>query len=512
VDLKQQYLSRVLEFRNDLPKYGAKCLKIRNKAGAIVSFVMNQAQTIAHGQLERQLQDTGKVRALVLKGRQQGMSTYVAGRYYRNTSLNRGKRTFILTHLTDATNTLFGIVNRYHEHNLPYFKPATATDNAKELVFRGLDSSYIVATAGSRSVGRSETIQYFHGSEVAFWPNASEHFAGVVQAIPNENGTEIILESTANGIGNKFHEMWQAAEKGESEYIAIFIPWFKQDEYRADVPHGLEFDEQEKEYARIYELDEAQLYWRRNKIAELGATLFKQEYPANPTEAFQNTGVESFIDPACVLRARKAPAIRRPHAPLVMGVDPAGRGKDWTVITFRQGATCITQERIKEPESMALVGLLARYLEGKGHGYGVPDIAFIDIGYNPGIYDRLIELGHKNIKPVNFGGAADDKIRYTNKRAEMYGLSNEWLNDPYDQASIPDCDLLHGDLCAPGRKNTSNGKLLLESKEDIKTRIKRSTDNGDSFILTFAGPALVKKGNTPHKRGMSYNQQATSYL
>lgn len=91
--------------------------------------------------------------------------------------------------------------------------------NAKELYFSDIDSGYKVGTAGTKGVGRSSTIQYFHGSEVAFWPHAETHAAGVLQAIPKEPGTEIILESTANGIGNYFHKMWREAERGESEYI-----------------------------------------------------------------------------------------------------------------------------------------------------------------------------------------------------------------------------------------------------------------------------------------------------
>lgn len=488
-------------------------MKIRDNEGTIRPLVLNASQRIAHEKLERQLADTGKVRALILKGRQQGMSTYVAARYYRNTTLNRGRRTFILTHLSDSTNALFAMVSRYHENNLPYFRPDTSTDNAKELAFKGIDSSYVVSTAGSKAVGRGETVQYFHGSEVAFWPNAADHFSGVIQAIPNKPGTEIILESTANGIGNKFHEMWQEAERGESQYIAIFIPWFEHDEYRIDPPEGIEFLEDELEYQRAYGLDDAQLYWRRMKVVELGASLFKQEYPANPSEAFQNTGVESYIDPADVMRARRREPVKRPHAPLVVGIDPADRGKDWTVVTWRQGATVIKQQRIKEANSMAVVGMLARILEGKGNNYGVPDIGFIDIGYNPGVYDRLIELGHTNLKPVNFGGGADNKDRYKNKRAEMYGLFNEWLQDPYDEPSLPDCDVLHGDLCAAGRKGTSDGKLLIESKDDIKKRLKRSTDNGDSLLCTFAGPAMVRKGHLPGRGRMQYKQPgAASYL
>ena len=66
----------------------------------------------------------------------------------------------------------------------------------------------------------------FHGSEVAFWPNALTHMRGVFQIIPNMAGTEIILETTAEGYDPVFFPSWQKAEKGEGEYIAIFTPWF----------------------------------------------------------------------------------------------------------------------------------------------------------------------------------------------------------------------------------------------------------------------------------------------
>src|SRR5262249_59464457 len=94
------------------------------------------------------------------------------------------------------------------------------------------DSGYKVGTAGTKAVGRSSTIQLFHGSEVAFWPFADTHAAGVMQAVPNEKDTEIILESTANGIGNFFHQTWRNAEAGKNDYIAIFVPWYWSEEYR----------------------------------------------------------------------------------------------------------------------------------------------------------------------------------------------------------------------------------------------------------------------------------------
>jgi predicted dehydrogenase len=138
--------------------------------------------------LEAQRERTGKVRALVLKGRQQGISTYIGGRYYWRASHSKGVRVFILTHEQDATNNLFGMVERYHSHCPDLVKPVTGAANAKELSFEALESGYAVGTAGAKATGRSQTVQLFHGSEVAFWPNAKTHFAGVVQAIPDLPG------------------------------------------------------------------------------------------------------------------------------------------------------------------------------------------------------------------------------------------------------------------------------------------------------------------------------------
>ena len=210
----------------DYPFFAGQHLRIRTKSGAIKPLAFNRAQRHVHEALEDQLAKIGRVRALILKGRQQGCSTYVGGRYYHKASRNSGLRVFILTHEDQATQNLFDMVDRFHTHCPDDVRPSTGTANAKELYFDKLDSGYRVGTAGTKAVGRSSTVQLFHGSEVAFWPHADTHAAGVLQAIPNEPGTEIILESTANGVGNFFHKTWREAETGENDYIAIFVPWF----------------------------------------------------------------------------------------------------------------------------------------------------------------------------------------------------------------------------------------------------------------------------------------------
>src|SRR4051794_21301514 len=277
-----------LMLRQDYEFYARNCLKIRTKSGSIEPLVFNRVQRYIHARLQDQRQQTGRVRALILKGRQQGCSTYVGGRFYHRTTMRKGLRTFILTHEDAATQNLFEMVNRFHEHCPAPVKPSTGAANAKELFFDRLDSGYKIGTAGTRGVGRSSTLQLFHGSEVAFWPNAESHAAGVMQALADEDGTEAILESTANGVGNFFHLKWSDAERGIGEFIPVFVPWYWQEEYRKPPPDGFFMDEEEQEYAALYRLTDEQMAWRRGKIIELkDAALFKQEYPATAAEAFQ---------------------------------------------------------------------------------------------------------------------------------------------------------------------------------------------------------------------------------
>lgn len=278
-----------LRLKNDLEHYASKCLKIRPKEGADAPLLFNTAQRYVHQKIEQQKAETGKVRALVLKGRQQGVSTYTEGRFYHQTTHNPGVQAYILTHQDDATATIFEMVERYHANCPPLVKPSTSTSNKKELKFNRLDSGYKVATAGSKGAGRGGTIRLFHGSEVAYWPNAETHIKGALQAVPNARGTEVILESTSDGPKGVFYEMCKAAKAGIGEYILIFVPWYWQTEYRLPVPLGFQLTEEEREYSdKCGGLDLGQLAWRRAKIVELGGVEnFRREYPADVDEAFK---------------------------------------------------------------------------------------------------------------------------------------------------------------------------------------------------------------------------------
>lgn len=480
--------------RDDFSHYAHRCLKIRPKdpRAGNQPLTLNKAQAYLHEQIEAQRAATGKVRALVLKGRQQGISTYIGGRFYWRTTHAKGIRCFILTHEQDATNNLFGMVERYHENCPALVKPATGAANAKELIFSKLESGYAVGTAGTKAVGRSQTIQLFHGSEVAFWPNAETHFAGVVQAVPDLPGTEILLESTANGVGGEFHARWQQAEKGIGDYIAVFVPWFWQEEYRRDVPDGFDLDDEERLYQASYGLSLEQMAWRRNKIAELkDPILFKQEYPATAAEAFQMSGHDGFIKPDDVLRARKATCEK--SSLLVLGYDPNWKGKDRASLARRHGRVARVESRMNL-STMEQVGWLKQVIDAEK-----PARLFIDVGgAGVAIYDRLVEMGYeKTVRAINFGSSPlepqpkDENGRpkggYVNRRAEMWGKSRDWLTD-VGGADIDDSDTLQADACSPGYKYDSLTRVQLESKDDIRRRGLPSPDEWDAVALTFAEP------------------------
>lgn len=478
----------------DFEFYARNCLSIRSKSGKVGRFALNRAQRHIHEKIERQRAETGRVRALILKGRQQGCSTYVGGRFYWRTTWAKGLRTFILTHEDQATQNLFEMVNRYHEHCPPFVRPSTGAANAKELFFDKLDSGYKVGTAGTKGVGRSATIQLFHGSEVAFWPHAETHAAGVLQAVPDEDGTEIILESTANGIGNLFHQKWVDAERGVGDFVAIFVPWFWQEEYRKDIPDGFTLTEEEREYRDAHGLTLQQMAWRRNKIAELkDANLFKQEYPATAAEAFQMSGHDSFIKPALVLAARKRTCAE--SGPLVIGFDPARFGDDGSAMAWRRGRVVNKVERRHKLTTMEAAGWCKQVIDTDK-----PARLFIDTGgLGVGIYDRLVEMGYGEIvRPVNFGGAPLEPPERgpdgkdigggpANRRAEIWMKSRDWLEQE-GGADIPDSDSLQGDACGPGYKYDSSSRVLLEKKEDMRKRGVPSPDEWDAVALTFAEP------------------------
>lgn len=471
-------------FNEDFPFYARKHLKIRTKAGTLDPFVLNFPQEFVHKQIEQQRMATGRVRAVICKARQEGVSTYVGGRFYWRTTRNDGKATFILSHEADTTEKLFQIVERFHKNCPDAAKMQTDVANRRRMVFSGLNSEYFVGTAGNENVGRGGTIQYLHASEAAFYPDGDGFSKGLLQSVPDLSGTEIIIESTANGMDPLFYRMCMDAIKGIGEYILIFLPWFWMPEYRKETPLDFVPTVEEEKLARLYHLDFEQLYWRRMKIVSLKGDIksFMQEYPCNVEEAFISTG-ESLISSFKFMEARKSTIID-PTAPFIIGID--GNESHGVIarsgFCFRRGRVIERAYALEQKKPMELVSYIADLIERNN-----PDKVFMDIACFA-VIDRLYELGYEDkIIGIDFNDGPIQEAIYLNKRAEMWGDYADWLNAGGKR--VPDDDMFHKESTAvPMHKKTSSGLKKLEPKEKIEDDKKIKLDVGDAAALTFAMP------------------------
>lgn len=479
-------MSEIINLRlRDFKLFAKSYLKISPKVGAPFPFVLNRAQNYIHDRLQKQLDDVGKVRALILKGRQQGVSTLTQARFFWKVITKRNTRAYILTHESEATKNLFNMTMRFYENMPPGLCPIADKSSSKELIFKNLGSGYSVGTAGNRGAGRSQTLQLFHGSETAFWPHAEEHVRGVLNAISDQEGTEIILESTANGIGNYFHGMWKSAEKGDTEYQAIFVPWYWQEEYTVS-DKGISLTDDEEFIYELYKHDgmtKKHLAWRRTKISaskdiEAGVESFKQEYPCSATEAFLNPVENIFINSRFVDKARKN-RIDSDNR-LIIGVDVAIGDTDKTAIIRRKGRVAYNLETFRGLNTMEIAGMLKHVIEREK-----PHRVYIDcIGVGAGVVDRLREHNFHFVEGINVARTANAKDKYRNVRAELWAEMRDWLYQDMP-VQIPDDDVLHGELCCLGYRFDSSGRLLIESKDDLKARGIASPDCADALALTF---------------------------
>jgi hypothetical protein len=443
-----------VRLKTDLAYFAESSLKLRPKVGSIAPFVFNPAQLKLHQIIEEQKARTGRVRVIVLKARQLGVSSYVAGRLYHRTIKSPGLRTIIVGHEKRASSNLFQIVKRFHEHLPDDLRPSIGTSNAEELLFDRIDSGYLVTVATLEGAGRSATAQCLHASEVAFWPDLPTQFASLMQTVPDMDGTEVILESTANGY-NDFHKLWRKAEAGESEFLPVFLPWSLAPEYRAKPGDDFKLAAGEKEL----KLDAEQIAWRRLKISQLGTEeLFAQEYPLYAAEAFIASQFDSFIPAELVLRARREEI--EADGPLVIGVDPAGMGADATAVAWRQGSAITKVEKRRHLDTMQVCGWIVSIINKDK-----PVRVNIDVsGMGVGVYDRLKEQGHHVMQAVNFGGrpvdpgVPDETGRFgggpANRRAEIWMTLRSALED---RLSLPDSDSLQADLTSVGYNRARRG-------------------------------------------------------
>lgn len=278
-------------------------LFIRDMSGRVVRFKPNLVQRRLWA-IKKRIRSEGRlVRVIVLKARRHGITTSEQGESYALVATTPNKNALTLAHNSDSTIKIFRIAELYHQRLNRALRPERLTkSNKREINYPGMNSLFYIGTAGG-DVGRSDTLQRVHWSEVAWSPGdlmaQTQLFAGLSEAAREG---EIVLESTPKGAGGFFHQTWKQAKEPGSSWDAIFIPWWEDTrnseavtkEQAAEIATSL--TDEEKDLVKRHCLEPHQIAWRRRKKAEpeMQRGMFEQEYAEDDITCFLVSGTHWF--------------------------------------------------------------------------------------------------------------------------------------------------------------------------------------------------------------------------
>ena len=278
--------------------------------GNRIPLKLNKSQRTTHAQHLVHLRKTGYGRTIILKARQQGLTTYTNARGLHHGIFNKEAYTILMAvNQTNSSDNLLSIRNMFKDlpiwfKNFWIYQYASNTgdhkDSSSEMQFDShvSQSPARFVTANANGDGpRGKRANFFHWTETAFCDEANEAFTAITPMIRKRPGAPFIIESTANGLGNWFADQCLNIHSGGlSTFHLVFLPWHLDESNTAPAPDGMELDEDETNLVKEYGLTNDQLYWRRLAIADENGDVnkFNQEYPISVDSAFLTSDVLYF--------------------------------------------------------------------------------------------------------------------------------------------------------------------------------------------------------------------------
>ena len=312
------------ELREEVIKYPEKLIEmvfvVVDKDKKTMPFFLNSVQKEFIKILNRAIDDyennvITSISILILKGRQQGFTTLVTAYQLAKSITNKNFEGFTLADESSNSEAIFENKAKFPYSQLPdVLKPTEKFNNRRQFLFEKINSSWAVDTA-TKNVGRSRTVNFFHGSECAFWRDGIATIQAALGEALTKNCIKI-YESTANGF-NDYQKMWESGA-----HINCFFEWWKTSEYRINFPSEdikqkfvKDIDQKDdwiSERLRWLRdekhLDLEQLYWYYKKYeAYIDKRLIKQEYPCSPKEAFLLSGDNVFDTEKILARLTRIP-------------------------------------------------------------------------------------------------------------------------------------------------------------------------------------------------------------
>ena len=316
-------------------------LYIFNKnTSRLAFFDMNEAQ---HRLLEVLLTSN---RIIIPKARQLGISTLIRGFFFKQAFCATEPQTWaVISHTYNSAEHLARMDKTFYKHLPPKFQKRLSKSNTRHTVFADSGAGLSVYTAGGRGGTRSFSASAAHLSEFAFYADQEEVLA---QTLATVGEGQVVIESTPNTPGDKFHQLIEGSLKGENEWTVLFLPWFTNSAYRSAPKKNYQPTVKELTLMEAEQLDIEQVYWRRKQIRTLGIAKFRREYPGSIDECFMASSRPWFdresLNAIAVLssgkRTRRAIKEANPQEAYIVGVDvSAGVGSDYSAVTVVSLAT-----------------------------------------------------------------------------------------------------------------------------------------------------------------------------
>mgnify|MGYP003651801332 FL=1 len=329
-------------FRED-PRDFFKFLHVLDKdAGKVIPFVLNDEQEV----LLDALLEHNKV--VVCKARQIGCSTLIRAYFLWKTYVSTEPTTSTIISYTRASADHLHSIDKEFYVGLP--KPLQrklSKQSSRTLTFKDTKSTLRSFTAGGKAGStRSFSFSSCHISEFAFFDDQSDLLANVVASVGEG---QIVIETTPNGPGDKYHELVVAAP--QNGWHVCFFPWHKHKNYQKKSqfhhPNIPQMSDDELSIQKSFGLSKAQMYWRRTQISTMGLDKFKREYPASIDEAFMSDSKLFYptdvLDKCEILQQNNTEWVDDEHIigdRYYMGVDVAlGTGKDFSAIVIVSGTS-----------------------------------------------------------------------------------------------------------------------------------------------------------------------------
>ena len=368
-----------------------------------------------------------------------------------------------------SLDTLFGKIDLVLDLLPKWMNPIDRDKDRKLMLIKNTTNNSRILGASGDQIGRGGRTSTFIIDEFAFVERSSRVIAAV-----SENTDNCFLISTPNGIGNKFWEMCNNSN----------IPNFRY-HWSADLRRTPE--------------------WREQKTLELGSVIANQELECS----FETDAGDALISYEWIMAAidshLKIEGLEDEDGNKQVGLDVAVSGSNKSVLTFRIGS--VVEQIIELPgqDTTQSAFLADRMVTEEGYDY----LCFDADGVGAGVAATLNNIERLQYSILEFHGASKPTERsikgmnrlacdvYANLRAEAWSnlrirfkntydhLTGAVEHEPHDMISIPNEPKLIQDLTKPKIKYQNNGKLLLESKVDMKKRGISSPDYGDSLALAF---------------------------